>query len=489
MWRLRRGGALLFLCAVSLVSILSIVPRLSGLSGSNRAKEEASPLSYGRLLPESARRRKDELSRRSKEKASWRSSKSFSNEKRLEKHSLKWKTTISSLNSINNSNVRKSGYVANNYNWKSSRSKRGRSLVLKRPPALKWRQISLNQSHVHPVGPLQVSKKFKHFFDRTANINSIAQKGSLLPSDHKKKFKASSNSAPAESAHRIHSSFSTGTPDIELSLDFLKKQFPKIMIVGFGKAGTKALFEVLKTRPDLIGPVTETRFFSRKYDEGIVHYLQNFPRPSQNQWVVEKSPDYIITAEVPSRLAQLAGTLNASLSDIKFVVVLRDPIERAVSEYLEWAAYRKSTGGAKLSPFPVMAVKEGGEINSNQPFINGSNYLFFIRQWLKFFDTSKTCFVDGNRFSQNPFYEVNILEKCLNLPTYFKPSDFIYNSGTGFYCFKTDISKLCMAKSKGRKHPKLPSTLKSKLVDYYRPMVNSLFQLIGRTLLWPNFSQ
>ena len=56
----------------------------------------------------------------------------------------------------------------------------------------------------------------------------------------------------------------------------LLRRFPKYMIIGFGKAGTKA---VLKLHPSLKGPETEQRYFSRYYSQGLSSYLVHLPDP------------------------------------------------------------------------------------------------------------------------------------------------------------------------------------------------------------------
>ncbi len=270
------------------------------------------------------------------------------------------------------------------------------------------------------------------------------------------------------------------------NLNDLQKKFPTVMIIGFGKAGTKALFELLKTRPDFVGPEIETRYFSRRYSEGLLYYLQNFPTPLRDQFVIEKSPDYITDYRVPNRISKALGVLNISQSNIKFIVVLRDPIDRAVSEHLEWEITRKKVG-QDLASFPAMALTKEGKINVSQPFIRGSNYTAYVTPWLQYFNGSNTCFVDGDRFVKNPFPELQMLEKCLGLANYFRQRHFILNKLTGFYCFKKASNKLCMNKSKGRRHPMLPATLVSKLKRHFKPMAEKLFRIINRRLLWAHF--
>ena len=59
----------------------------------------------------------------------------------------------------------------------------------------------------------------------------------------------------------------------------LSKPFPRYMIVGFGKSGTRALYNALRMHPQLNGPGSEERFFSLMYGEGLANYLNSFPAP------------------------------------------------------------------------------------------------------------------------------------------------------------------------------------------------------------------
>ena len=267
----------------------------------------------------------------------------------------------------------------------------------------------------------------------------------------------------------------------------LSRRFPRIMIVGFGKAGTKAIFTVLKMHPDLQGPQRERRFFSDHYDKGLKYYLNSLPDPKTNGIVIEKSPDYIVDEPAPARIVASAKLLGIPVEDLKFVVVLRDPIDRAMSQYLEWKVSRQMSHKPKLPPFHVMALRANGSINGDQPFIRPSNYAKYIKHWYRYFSRNQTCFVDGDRFIRDPYSEMHLLEECLHLRPHFTSSNFVYNSGRGFYCFKeskNQVEVACMNSSKGRTHPQIPVKVLGILQRYFQPFNDDLPMLTGRMMQW-----
>ena len=184
--------------------------------------------------------------------------------------------------------------------------------------------------------------------------------------------------------------------------DKLIKRFPHVMIIGFGKAGTKALYEALKLHPQLSGPYKEKRFFSQHYSMGLENYLKSLPDPPRGGFNSEKSPDYIIVPAAPRRIKLAASIAGVSLQRIKFIVVLRDPIDRAMSEYLEWSIQRKLLNRPRLPPFEAMVIDSEGSVDASQPFLNASCYAYHITNWLKYFSKEQMCYVDGDVFVSDP---------------------------------------------------------------------------------------
>ena len=269
---------------------------------------------------------------------------------------------------------------------------------------------------------------------------------------------------------------------------WLAPHFPRILIVGFGKSGTKALFEFLKLHPQLTGPERENRFFTEHYEQGLKSYLNSLPQPPNNGFVIEKSPDYIINSLAPHRIISSAQSLRIQLSSLKSVVVLRNPIDRSVSDYLEWNVQELIKGNRPLPPFEKLAIdSDTGKVNILRRFINTSCYAEHIQRWLSYFPSKQVCFVDGDEFIYRPYQVIHKLEECLELEPFFTKSNFFLNSNRRFYCVKSEQSRpVCMNKSKGRTHPVIPTEVFNKLVKYYKDWDDSLRNVTQRDWSWFN---
>ncbi|XP_041346761.1 heparan sulfate glucosamine 3-O-sulfotransferase 6-like, partial [Gigantopelta aegis] len=52
-------------------------------------------------------------------------------------------------------------------------------------------------------------------------------------------------------------------------------------------------------------------------------------------YTIEKSPDYILSQDSAVRIKEAATVTGHNVTDLKFIVMLRNPVVRAVSEYIE----------------------------------------------------------------------------------------------------------------------------------------------------------
>ena len=66
----------------------------------------------------------------------------------------------------------------------------------------------------------------------------------------------------------------------------------------------------------------------RNYQKGPDWYLEQLPAASYGQVVVEKTPRYFVESKIPQRIRSL-------LPDVKLIIVLRNPIDRLVSDWLQ----------------------------------------------------------------------------------------------------------------------------------------------------------
>lgn len=108
------------------------------------------------------------------------------------------------------------------------------------------------------------------------------------------------------------------------------RPMPDFLIIGAQKAGTKSLQDVLRAHPQVSIGVKEPQYFAFNYGLGEPWYRLHFPVPrpwrSSRQRIGECSTYYLNHPMAPERVA-------ARLPDVRILVLLRNPIERAFSGY------------------------------------------------------------------------------------------------------------------------------------------------------------
>lgn len=109
-------------------------------------------------------------------------------------------------------------------------------------------------------------------------------------------------------------------------------RFPDFLVLGAQRCGTTWLDAVLRTHRSILLPDKrkEIHFFDLYYDKGAPWYGSWFPFRSEvmaDVRVGESTPEYIFWPEMPERIAEV-------LPNCRFVVILRNPADRAFSQYL-----------------------------------------------------------------------------------------------------------------------------------------------------------
>jgi hypothetical protein len=112
----------------------------------------------------------------------------------------------------------------------------------------------------------------------------------------------------------------------------MKQRGPDFIIGGAPRSGTTWLYEVLARHPRvyMARPVKpEPKFFlvDELYERGLAHYARWFEGASPEQLAGEKSTNYLESAIAAQRI-------HAHFPRVKLIFILRDPVERAYSNYL-----------------------------------------------------------------------------------------------------------------------------------------------------------
>jgi len=102
---------------------------------------------------------------------------------------------------------------------------------------------------------------------------------------------------------------------------------PTFIIAGAMRCGTTSLNGYLREHPQVaVSQPKEVHFFDLHYDEGLEWYRGHFPEPGPAVAIGEATPDYLYHQEAVARIA-------ASIPEVKLIVMLRNPVDRAYSHY------------------------------------------------------------------------------------------------------------------------------------------------------------
>ncbi|TMM46741.1 sulfotransferase family protein [Qipengyuania marisflavi] len=118
-----------------------------------------------------------------------------------------------------------------------------------------------------------------------------------------------------------------------------------LFILGVLKCGTTSLSKLLEGHPEVFGPsIKETHFFSddKQYRNGAAWYHNEFyssHEARQARIWLDATPAILVSEEALRRVAEYAEP------DAKFIVVLREPVARAISAY----AHRQRVMDEELS--------------------------------------------------------------------------------------------------------------------------------------------
>jgi hypothetical protein len=106
---------------------------------------------------------------------------------------------------------------------------------------------------------------------------------------------------------------------------------PNFVVIGTQKGGTGFLYRLLTKHP-LVRPAAtkEIHFFDKNFAKGVQWYRRCFPQnervEGQGTVTGESIPSYLFSPQAPVRMAEV-------VPDAKLVALLRNPIDRAYSNY------------------------------------------------------------------------------------------------------------------------------------------------------------
>ncbi|XP_066498166.1 heparan sulfate glucosamine 3-O-sulfotransferase 3B1a [Hoplias malabaricus] len=255
------------------------------------------------------------------------------------------------------------------------------------------------------------------------------------------------------------------------------KQLPQAVIIGVKKGGTRALLEFLRLHPHIRAAGAEPHFFDRNYDKGLEWYRELMPKSLEGQITMEKTPSYFVTKEVPSRIYAMSP-------DTKLIVVVRDPVTRAISDYTQTRSKKPDIPSFESLTFKNVTA---GLIDSSWSALQIGMYARHLERWLRYFPINQILFVSGERLITDPAGETARVQDFLGLRRVVTEKYFHFNQAKGFPCLKKPDSNSkphCLGKTKGRTHPNIHPEVIQKLRDFYKPFNKKFYHMAGQDFGW-----
>ena len=274
----------------------------------------------------------------------------------------------------------------------------------------------------------------------------------------------------------------------------MKNSTNKVDFIGIGapKCATSWIAECLVEHPEVCIPQKELHFFEKNYSKGIVWYLDYF-KDCKNKVKGEFTPQYLSFEKAPERIKKY-------FPDVRLIVCLRNPIERAYSSY--W--HKRNKFGIDSSFEKV--IEEMPEIKER------SMYYKQLRNYLRYFKKRQILILIYEDIEEDPaafikkvyrFLDIDknvippSLNKRVNITRRYKiagvhktlvslHSSIRSNKTTSGVIKKLGIYKagkfIQKVNTKARNYPKMNTGTREKLRKEYRDEIVGLEKLIGRDL-------
>ena len=136
---------------------------------------------------------------------------------------------------------------------------------------------------------------------------------------------------------------------------------PNFLYIGTSKAGSTWIFSVLDYHPSVFTfPQKGLHFFGAHYDRGVDWYLDHFRDAGSQRIVADISHSLLFSTEAPARIAALNPR-------VKLMACLREPVDRAFSEYLDLVKNGRFEGTFEEALAQAPQIVENGRYGTYLP--------------------------------------------------------------------------------------------------------------------------
>jgi Sulfotransferase domain len=261
---------------------------------------------------------------------------------------------------------------------------------------------------------------------------------------------------------------------------------PSFLVCGGQRCGTTSLYRALAAHPAVLKPVLHkgVHYFDLGYHRGMRWYRGHFPTYRQAARITrehgvpvqtfESSPYYMYHPHAVARIAD-------DLPDVRLVVLVRDPVERAYSHHAHEVArgFESEVDFARalaLEPVRLRGVHQRmledethySFGHQHHAYRGRGEYVTYLDQMARLIGRDRIHVVDSEEFFRDPHRTYDAVLDFLGLP----PPDAL---GAGYPSFE---------RHNARPRSPLREGLRAQLTAHFAPYDAALERWLGRTPSW-----
>lgn len=255
---------------------------------------------------------------------------------------------------------------------------------------------------------------------------------------------------------------------------------PDFYILGAQKSGTTALFNYLTKHPNIPLTIKDIRFFDKYFDKGIDWYRLHFPLKlskyvaqkihSEHYQIGEATERYLEYPHAPLRV-------KSTTPHSKFIIILRNPIERTYSHYNFNVIRNKENrsfedaifGELERSQIEFKKMKTNENYYSDEYFrfayLDRSIYVEKIKKWFEVFSSNQFLIIENEDLSNNTSKVYKEVLEFLKLPI----------------IELNEYKKVFVSKYK---QPKMDQKIRNKLNSFFKPYNEELYKILDVNYGW-----
>jgi hypothetical protein len=318
----------------------------------------------------------------------------------------------------------------------------------------------------------------KSFVD-TTELSDTCAAGGMLSSGH--------HVLPTTASHVTRVKRISTTPILEKlarGVTSTVRLLPDFLIIGAQRSGTTSLYNYLQAL-SCIGPAStkEVHFFDRRFHRGLSWYRGHFPTRIEKYYAQylqeqqafltgEATPCYLFYPHAPERVGKM-------LPNVKLIVLLRNPVDRAYSQYyhaielgfatlsFEEAIEREEERAARERE---KILKDGRYYSveyMERGYLSRGVYVDQLQVWMSLLPREQFLILKSEDFYADPATSLRQVLTFLNVPEQ-----------------KIQMEKKAYKQYNNYSYTKMDPALRNRLIAYFEPHNARLYDYLGVNFDW-----